>query len=235
MSMRGPRALLALAVCVALDAAAQSTRAGVTLVPDSDGTETATPGSVSTLTIDTRNTGVDLGLHRNADGSLSTRVPASRTRRPALDNGAALGTSGPTATPPAGGAAMGSDLGGANDPLSNGTPGISALGDPTSAGRVNGNSAADNGRNPTSSSAGTTLRDSAAPGNGADGTTRAGPAANGAASGNGTATGRGTRNGSIDAATAASAAAQSRTENGTAVSGRILMAPRGAAAGATST
>ena len=46
---------------------------------------------VTTLNIDTSNTGVDLGLQRNADGSVSAKLPPG-VRMPTLDNSTAAGT-----------------------------------------------------------------------------------------------------------------------------------------------
>lgn len=170
-----------------------------------------TPGNATTLSIDTRNTGVDLGLTRAPDGTpvpkttSTSAAPGSSTRRPALDNAGAASAGAPSS-----GGANANLLGGTNDVNAYAKPGTSALGNPTSAGRVNGNSGTDNGGSMPGLSGGTGMVNSGTPGNGLT-------------AAQGTATG-------TDAATAAQAASTSRTMSGNPVAGRIL---GGAATGAS--
>ena len=197
---------------------------------------------VTTLNIDTRDTGVDLGLQHNPDGSVSAKMPAG-VRVQTLDNAT-------TATGAAqGGSATGAGTdvnGNATTPGALGTsatdrspPGTSTFGTPTSAGRVNGNSGTNNGRSTPDVTGGTGIVNSGTSGNGlgaAAGNTGAGPAATGttgagsAASGN---TGNGTAGAAVDAQTAAQAAANSRSVSGTITGNgtRILNGTPGAALG----
>ena len=209
---------------------------------------------VTTLTLDTRNTGVDLGLQRNADGTVSAKVPTGSSGRPALRSNPTDATAGGAAAGTATSATQRTDaLGGLNDVASQTRPGTSALGNPTSAGRENGNSGTNNGRSTPGVSGGTGLVNSGASGNGlngaagavsgntgagraasgntgvgnaATGTTGAAPANAGVAMTNGSA--------SADAATAAEAASNSRSVNGSAVSGRMLGGSRTGASGGAS-
>jgi hypothetical protein len=199
----------------------------------------AAPGSVTTLNIDTGNTGVDLGLAHNPDGSITPKTARTGVRTPPLSNGAAA-ASGGTASAAQAPVALGNGIGGVNDPSALAKPGTSTFGNPSSAGRENGNSGTNNGRSTPGVTGGTGIVNSGTPGNGlpdaasgaassgtgtaASGNTGAGPAASGntgagaAASGNTGVSGTG----STDAATAAQAASSTRMQNGTEVSGRIL-------------
>jgi hypothetical protein len=199
----------------------------------------ASAQSVTTLNIDTRDTGVDLGLQHNPDGSISAKLPPG-VRVPTLDNGASA-----TTQTRATGAATVADVN-ANPltpgalgtaPADRAAPGTSTFGNPTSAGRVNGNSGTDNGRSTPDVSGGTGIVNSGTSGNGLgapSGNTGAGPAATGttgagnAATGN---TGNATAGATVDAATAAQAASNSRSVSG-AITGndaRILNGTPGSA------
>ena len=163
--------------------------------------------SVTTLRIDTRDTGVDLGLQRNPDGTLTSKVPATTTSPAANATPGALGT----------------------NPDDLAAPGTSTFGNPTSAGRQNGNSGTDNGRVTPGVSGGTGIVNSDTSGNGlpaaAAGNTGAGPAATGTTGAGSAATGttgNATAGSAVDAQTAAAAASSSRTVSGTITGARIL-------------
>jgi hypothetical protein len=104
-----------------------------------DVTMRSTPGT-TVLSIDTRDTGVDLGLTPAPDGTLASKAPGSAAvgaseRRPALDNtGGAAGAASSAAT--RAGSSDGADagaLGDAHDVDAHAKPGTSTLGNPTRA------------------------------------------------------------------------------------------------------
>jgi hypothetical protein len=189
------------------------------------------PAAVTTLTIDTRPTGVDLGLRRDAEGSIVPRSTAGSGARPALRSElptAASSVTSSAATSASGATIERADaLGGPADVESQAPPGTGTLGNASSAGRVNGNSGTDNGRSTATPSGGTGVFNSGTPGNGLASTPAPGvPGATGSA-----AAGTPGAIGSSDADTAANAAAASRSINGTGVTGRIVGAGRSGSSG----
>jgi len=233
---------LALALCGAGGAMAQ-----VTLSPSAGGdvdTTGTTSGNVTTLSIDTSNTGVDLGLMHTPDGAIVPKSPTTTargttTRQPALDNSGTVAGTNASGTPAsATSGAADNALGGANDVDAYAKPGTSALGTPSSAGRDNGNSGTNNGRSVPGLNGGTGVVNSGVSWNGlaASGNTGAGPAASGntGAASPGSTT-RAMSSGTItDANTAAQAASTSRTLGGNPVAGRILGGGAASGAGANS-
>ncbi|HSV16915.1 MAG TPA: hypothetical protein VLR71_00795 [Casimicrobiaceae bacterium] len=199
---------------------------------------------VTTLNIDTRDTGVDLGLQHNADGSISAKLPPG-VRVPALDNGISTATTAPggmttgvtgTATDVDPNVSAPGALG--TSAADRAPPGTSTFGNPTSAGRVNGNSGTNNGRSTPNVTGGSGIVNSGTPGNGlngaATGTTGAGPAATGTTGAGGVATGNtgnATAGAAVDAATAAQAASNSRSVSGPITGSGARILNRGGANG----
>ena len=185
---------------------------------------------VTRLNIDTSNTGVDLGLQHNPDGTISAKVPAG-LRATTLDNGSTTSQTAAGASNAGTATSNGNVTPGAlgTNPNDLAPPGTSTLGNPTSAGRQNGNSGTDNGRTTPGVSGGTGIVNSGTTGNGlpaaASGNTGAGPAATGTTGAGSAATGttgNATSGTAVDAQTAAQAASTSRTVSGTITGARIL-------------